>query len=146
MTFHTFARIFSVRRGSLPALLALVVLISTLVTAIDRPEEVRAATFRHLALRSSVPAADATVGRTLEEVRLFFTEAPQIAATSIRIADGMNELVPSTEAAADGEDPVQVFIRTEAALEPGSYTVYWRAMAQDGHTENGDFGFQVMTE
>ena len=146
MTFRTFARAFAVRRVSLPALLALAVLISALGITIDRPEEIHAETFRHLALRSSVPAADATVGRTLEEVRLFFTEAPQIDATSIRIADRMNELVASTEAAADGEDPLQVFIRPETALEPGSYTVYWRAMAQDGHAENGDFGFQVTTE
>ena len=146
MTFRTFSRTLALHRGSLRALLALAVLMTAFGTAIDRPREVRAATFRHLALRSSVPAADATVGRTLDEVRLFFTEAPQIDATSIRIADGMNELVASTEAAADGEDPSQVFIRPETALEPGSYTVHWRAIAQDGHAENGEFGFQVTTE
>ena len=146
MTFRTFPGTLTVHRGSLPALLALAVLTTVFGTTIHRPQEVHAATFRHLALRSSVPTADATVGRTLDEVRLFFTEVPQIDATSIRIADGMNELVPSTEAAADGEDPSQVFIRPETALEPGSYTVHWRAMAQDGHAENGEFRFQVTTE
>ena len=81
MTFRTFSRTLALHRGSLRALLALAVLMTAFGTAIDRPREVRAATFRHLALRSSVPAADATVGRTLDEVRLFFTEAPQIDAT-----------------------------------------------------------------
>lgn len=107
--------------------------------------EARDTLLRHLALESSVPAADANVGHPVEEVRLFFTEVPQ-EGTSIRIADAMDELVASSEAASDEEDPTQVFVRPEMALAPGSYTIYWRAIAQDGHAANGEFGFQITTE
>ncbi len=114
--------------------------------ALNRPAEAQLGLVRHLALESSIPAADATVGTRLDEIRLFFTEAPRIDGTTIRIADAANDLVASTAAAADGEDPTQVFIRPAASLRPGAYTVHWRAIAQDGHAVNGDFGFQVTTE
>ncbi len=146
MAFLTFTSAPAVRRSFLSALLAPAVLLTGFLAVSEDPQEAQALSLRHLALRSSAPAADATVGRTLEEVRLFFTEVPQIEGTSIRIADGTNALVVSTEASADGEDPSQVFIRPEAALEPGGYTVHWRAIAQDGHAINGDFGFEVATE
>ena len=107
--------------------------------------EARGAPLRHLALESSLPEANANVGHPVDEVRLFFTEAPQ-AGTSIRIADAMDELVASSEAAADEEDPTQVFVRPETALAPGSYRIYWRAIAQDGHAVNGEFGFRITTE
>ncbi len=101
---------------------------------------------RHLALRTSLPEADATVGPDLAEIRLFFTEAPRLEGTSIRIADEETELVASSQATADRENPSQVFIRPDASLKAGIYRVHWRAIAQDGHAVNGDFGFRVAAE
>ena len=126
----------------------LVIMVSALSAAflLERPAEAQLDLLRHLALRTSIPEADGTVGANLEEVRLFFTEAPQMTGTTIRIADAREELVSSSEAAADSQDPTQVFIRPAGPLGPGIYTVHWRAIAQDGHTVNGDFGFQVATE
>ncbi len=146
MTYSTSVRILSVRGRPLSVLLALAFLTVGAAAAIDSPEDAAAASVRHLALKNSVPAADESVGGALKEIRLFFTEVPQVEGTSIRIADDMNELVASSEAAADGGDPSQVFIQPESALVPGAYTVHWRAIAQDGHAVNGDFGFQVATE
>ena len=100
----------------------------------------------HLALERSVPEADAAVGQGLAEVRLFFTQAPQLAGTSIRIVDARDRLVEATAAEADSDDPSVVFIRLEGALAAGAYTVHWRALAQDNHPVNGDFGFAVVTE
>ena len=133
------------RRGLPSALVAFALLTVGFAVALNRPEQARATTVWHLALQSSVPAADVSIG-ALEEIRLLFTEVPQIDGTTIRIADGANELVASTDAAADGEDPTQVFIHPEGTLSPGGYTVHWRAIAQDGHAVNGDFGFQITTE
>ena len=100
----------------------------------------------HLALEQSVPEADASVGHRLEEVRLFFSQPPQLAGTSIRVVDARDRLVEATAAEADSDDPSVVFIRLEGALAAGTYTVHWRALAQDNHPVNGDFGFAVVTE
>ena len=103
-------------------------------------------TERHLALERSVPEADASVGQGPEEVRLFFTQPPQLAGTSIRVVDTRDRLMDATAAEADSDDPSVVFIRLESALAAGTYTVHWRALAQDNHPVNGDFGFAVVTE
>ena len=100
----------------------------------------------HLALERSVPDADASVGQELEEIRLFFTQPPQLAGTSIRLVDRRDRLVEATAAEADTDDPSVVFIRLEGALAAGTYKVHWRALAQDNHPVNGDFGFAVVTE
>ncbi len=105
-----------------------------------------ASTARHLALESSIPEADARVGAGLGEVRLFFTQPPQLSGTSIRVADGAEQLMEATEAVAVADDPSEIFVRLRGQLRPGSYTVYWRALAQDGHAANGSFEFSVATE
>ena len=105
-----------------------------------------ASTARHLALESSIPEADARVGAGIGEVRLFFTQSPQASGTSIRVADGGEQLMEATEALADADDPSEVFVRLRGPLRPGSYTVYWRALAQDGHAASGSFEFSVAAE
>lgn len=97
----------------------------------------------HLRLNRSAPAADSTVAASPAEIRLFFSEPPQMRGTSIRLTRGTEDLVASTDATADIEDPREVFIRPEGTLTPGSYTVHWRVIAQDGHTQRGSFGFRV---
>lgn len=134
------------RRGSTLAVLATVGLVAGIGPMIAGTQEAHAAWLRHLALRSSIPAADASVGEAPDEVRLVFTETPRLEGTTIRLADRSNELITSTPATADGEDPRQIYIRPQAPLGPGSYTVHWRAIAQDGHAVNGDFGFEITAE
>jgi copper resistance protein C len=97
----------------------------------------------HLRLAATSPAADTVVTEPPAEVRLWFSEPPQMRGTSLRLADGGGELVPTTDAVADEEDPSQVFIRPLDTLGPGEYTVHWRVIAQDGHAQNGNFGFEL---
>jgi copper resistance protein C len=99
-----------------------------------------------LTLQRTDPPADSVVSEAPDEVRLFFSEPPQMRGTTVRVADASNELVAATDAAPDGEDPKQVFVRPAAPLEPGTYTVHWRVIAQDGHAQRGEFSFQVATE
>lgn len=97
----------------------------------------------HLELERTEPAEDSVLSTPPSEVRLFFSEAPEPRGTSVRLADSAGELVSSTEAEADEEDRSQVFIRPLEELAPGSYTVHWRVIAQDGHAQNGEFGFRI---
>ncbi|CAN5621944.1 copper homeostasis periplasmic binding protein CopC [soil metagenome] len=97
----------------------------------------------HLTLLSSSPAADTVVVASPDTIRLHFSEPPRIRGTTVRLTDAANELVASTGAAANAEDAKEVFIRPDRPLAPGAYTVHWRVIAQDGHTQRGEFSFQV---
>jgi methionine-rich copper-binding protein CopC/peroxiredoxin len=97
----------------------------------------------HLRLNSTQPAADASVAESPAEIRLFFSEPPQMQGTSVRLADASGELVATTEAVADEGDAREVYIVPEGSLAPGAYTVHWRVIAQDGHAQRGEFGFRV---
>lgn len=100
----------------------------------------------HISLVRTAPEAAATLSASPAEIRLWFSESPQMRGTSVRLADAAGELVATTPAAPDGSDPRQVFTRPETVLAPGSYTVHWRAIAQDGHAANGRFEFRVQAE
>ncbi len=95
----------------------------------------------HLQLDRSAPAADSTVS-TPAEIRLWFSQATQEDATSIRLVDGDGELVELGEVTpAEGRTVHSASV--PGALAPGSYTVAWRTMAADGHVVRGDFSFAV---
>jgi len=105
-----------------------------------------AATIRHLTLDHALPGPDSVVTADVAEVRLFFSEPPQMRATSIRIVDAGRSLMTSTPPSAYEGDERQVYVSLEDPLPPGSYVVQWRVMAQDGHVQRGDFRFRVDAE
>ncbi len=99
----------------------------------------------HLALEASSPKGDATVATSPETVTLWFTEAPQMAGTSVRLLPRGGEPLDLEPATAKEDDPSVVVLDVSEELADGDYEVMWRAMAQDGHTIRGDFGFTVET-
>jgi len=99
----------------------------------------------HFALRSSVPAADATVSAPAE-VRLIFTEAPGDNSVGIRLISPAGAAVATTQPAVDPENATQYFVKPNAALAAGRYTVSWRGIGDDGHAVNGEFGFTVSAQ
>jgi methionine-rich copper-binding protein CopC len=102
--------------------------------------EAQAASFRHLTLQRTAPEADAAVAGPVQEIRLFFSEAPQMDGTSVTLVTGNETPVAATAAAADQEDATQVFIRPDTPLTAGTYKVHWRGIAEDGHV------FRVVAE
>lgn len=104
------------------------------------PEDVE---WRHLRLIRSQPASDTTIAQSPEEIRLFFSEAPQIPGSTVRLTAGSDRLMETTETAADDDSPGQLFIRPTNSLSAGLYTVHWRVMAQDGHAQRGSFEFRI---
>lgn len=113
------------------------------LVAFSGTPEAEAADALHLTLLGTFPAADTVLTEAPDEVRLWFSEAPQMRGSSVRLADAGGELVPTTEAAPEDGDETQVFITPEAPLSAGTYTVHWRVIAQDGHAQNGEFDFQI---
>ncbi|MCY4645293.1 MAG: copper resistance protein CopC [Gammaproteobacteria bacterium] len=95
----------------------------------------------HFSLSKSEPAAEAAVSPP-EELRLWFTQAPQDKSTSIRLLAG-DTLVETGPAIPDSEDDKVYSVAVERTLEQGAYNIAWRAMAADGHVVRGEIPFTV---
>jgi methionine-rich copper-binding protein CopC len=99
----------------------------------------------HFGLRSSSPAADATVA-AVEEIRLTFTQVPQENSATIRLVNAGGDLVETGELQSDPNDATTVFVAVGTALAHGRHTVAWRGIGDDGHVVRGDFGFTVAAQ
>ncbi len=97
----------------------------------------------HLYLASSSPEADAMV-HEISAIQLVFSESPQDNSVSARLLDAAGDLVETPSPESHGEDGVAFAVALTDGLEPGAYTVAWRAMGSDGHVVRGDFGFTFM--
>jgi len=98
---------------------------------------------RHITLTGTIPKAGETLSGDVSEIRLFFSGAPLLRGASVRIVTSSRSLVRSSPPAADPNDPKQLFVEMERPLEPGSYVIQWRCIADDGHVMRGDFRFTV---
>ena len=95
----------------------------------------------HFSLSKSEPVAEATVAPP-EELRLWFTQAPQDNSTSVRLMAG-DAVVETGPAIPDSEDDRVYSVAVGRTLEEGGYTIAWRAMAADGHVVRGEIPFTV---
>lgn len=126
-----------------PAIVVLVAALATLLaTSVPGARVVDAAPSLHLQLDRSAPAADVTVPSPAE-VRLWFSQQPQAAATSARLIRDGEPVAAMGELKADPDDAAIFVAPVSGTLPDGSYTVAWRAMAADGHVVRGDFAFTV---
>ena len=104
-----------------------------------------AAARMHLALKNSLPAADASTAPPAE-IRLWFTEQPQDGATSIRLMGADEHPRTLGDVAAVEGEAAAYAAPVQDALAPGRYTVAWRSMAADGHVVRGEFAFTVTVQ
>ena len=95
----------------------------------------------HFSLSKSEPAAEATVAPP-DELRLWFTQAPQDNSTSVRLMAG-DAVVETGPPIPDSEDDKAYSVAVGRTLEEGGYTIAWRAMAADGHVVRGEIPFTV---
>jgi methionine-rich copper-binding protein CopC len=96
---------------------------------------------RHLRLVKAEPAADSTITLAPAEIRLFFSEAPVLTGTTIRVVSVDQKVWEVNTPAKDAKDAKIVHAAFKAAPTPGVYTVSWRTSARDGHVIRGDFKF-----
>jgi copper transport protein len=122
------------RLGSLICLLSLV-----LAGVLALPTGVAA----HALLKSSSPAAGATLAAAPTEVTLAFSETPDAGLSSISVLDegGTDHATGPVQAPSADRTSLRVAM---GQLPDGVYTVTWRAVsAVDGHTSAGAFAFGV---
>lgn len=96
----------------------------------------------HASLKSSTPAADATVTAPPAEVTLTFNEKIEPAFSSVTVADGQGKNVAADKAKVDGANPAMLRLAVPA-LVAGTYTVNWAVAGHDGHRRKGEFKFTV---
>ena len=97
---------------------------------------------RHNRLVKAEPGVDSTVARSPSQVRLWFKEPPEIAVSSIKVADAAAKPVPTGEVKAT-EDKLSIAVSVTSRLPAGKYTVTWKTAGADGHVIRGSFGFTV---
>lgn len=117
-------------RGSLVALLAALPLLAAGPAA------------RHNRLVKAEPGVDSTVAKSPAEIRLWFKEPPEIAVSSVKLADEAGKaFVMGAVKATD--DKFSIAAPVTAPLPAGKYTVTWKTAGTDGHVIRGSFGFTV---
>src|SRR5215470_12042949 len=91
----------------------------------------------HAHLTDSVPA-DHSTGKAPERIELSFSEAAHITALTLqREGEEAHKLTPPAATAAKLTIPVP-------KLTPGSYTLSWRVVSEDGHMMAGALHFTVV--
>ena len=115
------------------------------VTLISAPM-IAGAAARHLKLIRSEPVANAALTTSPTQVKLWFSQRPELTVTSVKVKSGTGTsaveraLAPLARSAGAGS-PIVAPIG--AALATGHYEVVWRTMARDGHVLNGVIPFDV---
>lgn len=92
----------------------------------------------HTDLVSTSPAADSDVLAAQDTISLTFSEPPLVDGAAIVVMTAEGDILDSPAPALDG---ASLSIPWPADLSTGKVTVQWRATAQDGHVESGEFVF-----
>lgn len=97
----------------------------------------------HAHLKNSRPGAGAHLSAAPRRIELDFTEAPELALTTITLTapDGSLVTLGPLERSASSERMVVAAI--DGFLLGGSYKVAWTTAAEDGHPTRGVFTFEV---
>lgn len=89
------------------------------------------------------PAPNSTLNTPPKEVRIVFSEK-LLATTVIKVFDKSQKQVDNKDGKIDPADArSQTYVVGLPALGDGVYTVEWRSLAVDGHTESGKFTFTL---
>ena len=104
---------------------------------------IHSAAMAHSHLKTSVPAAGATVAAGQSEIRLQFDAAiePRFSKISIELKGGWP--VASEPATSDPADKTILIAKFAQPLQAGTYNVNWHAVSADTHKVKGSFTFQV---
>lgn len=96
-------------------------------------------TLAHSEKLETVPADGAVLTSPPPTIGMTF-DLP-IRLTMLRLQDATGAVYDVTRT--DDMAPVTEFEAVPTTLGPGSYTVEWRGLADDGHTMEGSFSFQI---
>ena len=94
----------------------------------------------HLRLTASNPEADAVLHESPAEIRLWFSQTPELAVSMIRLQAG-DERIELGELEAGDDNAIAAAVT--APLGNGDYTIVWRTSSGDGHPIRGEIAFSI---
>ncbi len=98
----------------------------------------------HTHLTKAEPAVDGTIKETPKQVRLWFSERPEIALSGATLMTDKHAPVAVVKLAAT-DDTMSVAGTVPVALKPGKYMVMWKTGSGDGHIVRGMYYFTYDT-
>jgi methionine-rich copper-binding protein CopC len=98
----------------------------------------------HAFMVRAEPRVGSNIKKAPTEVRIWFSEPVQSAASSIEVFDEHGKQVDKKDTHSDRTNRAILCVSLIRTLRPGSYKVIWRVMSVDTHVTNGDFRFQVI--
>jgi methionine-rich copper-binding protein CopC len=97
----------------------------------------------HLRLVKSAPGSGEIVTNMPTEIRLWFSQKPDVGLTTIKLLREDSTVVALGKVVRTN-DSLSVKVPLEKALVPGTYLVNWRAVSKDGHAVRGSYHFNMM--
>lgn len=97
----------------------------------------------HLRLVKSFPRDGEVLTGIPREIRLWFSQKPEMGLTAIKLLRGDSSAVEQGKVTRT-EDSLSVKLPLPYALVPGGYIVSWRTVSKDGHVVRGSYPFNVV--
>ena len=97
----------------------------------------------HIHLVRSDPAEGDTLRASPPAVRLWFSQAPELAVTTIHLTTVAGIAVALAPIARDTAAAAPIIAALQAPAAAGAYVVSWRTTARDGHPASGRIHFVV---
>ncbi len=97
----------------------------------------------HGRLKSSTPAAGAHLGQAPTQLRLDFSESPDLTFTSVRLFSASGREIALGPVGYAPDSRRAIIIRVTGAMEAGTYLVMWQMGGDDGHPVRDRFEFVV---
>ena len=92
-----------------------------------------------------MPVPGSTITQSPPQIRLVFSEGIELLGTRVSLLDAQNNAVALDEAQLDPADTDNRTLRVgvPATLAAGTYTVQWKNLSVDGHSEKGTYSFTL---
>ena len=97
----------------------------------------------HAFLERAVPGVGSTVTSAPGELELSFTQAVEVALSSVKLAAAAGGTVAVGKPTGDASNANVLHVRLGRRLAPGSYIVTWHVVAVDTHPTSGSYKFTV---
>lgn len=97
----------------------------------------------HTKLVRSTPSAGSSVAKAPTELRLTFSEKPELAMARVKLLGPNGREVALARLVDGGDAGKTVVAAVRSTLAPGTYTVTWQVAGRDGHPVRGQFNFVV---
>jgi copper resistance protein C len=97
----------------------------------------------HAHLLHSTPAAGTVITTAPGVLMLDFSEGLQLGFTGATLRGPDRAIVSTGRARLAAKNDKELLVPLPRVLTRGQYTVEWHALADDGHTTRGSYGFSV---